>query len=158
VPGGAAQRKALIDRYRTGYSAVDIALAGITDAELDRQPAGGGWTPRMVVHHLADSETYSAIRLRRLVAEPNPAIPGYDEELWSRSLHYETRPIGPALALLAAVRGANLQLLEALTELEWERHGTHSEHGPYSVDDWLRIYSSHSHDHAEQIRRARTGR
>ncbi|MCD6058742.1 MAG: hypothetical protein K0Q89_2272, partial [Thermomicrobiales bacterium] len=31
----------------------------------------------------------------------------------------------------------------------------HSESGPYSVEDWLRIYSGHAHDHADQIRRAR---
>jgi hypothetical protein len=53
------------------------------------------------------------------------------------------------------VRAASLELLESLTPAEWERRGTHSESGPYSVDDWLRIYAAHSHDHAEQIRVAR---
>jgi hypothetical protein len=28
---------------------------------------------------------------------------------------------------------------------------------PYSVDEWLRTYANHSHDHADEIRRARRG-
>lgn len=146
-----------MESYRGGYAAVDVALAGITDADLDRPAGDGGWTARLVVHHLADSETNAYIRLRRLVAEDRPEIVGYNEELWSRRLHYD-RPIGPSLAVLGAVRLASLQLLEALTPDEWERTGTHSERGIYAVDDWLRIYARHSHEHAEQIRRARSGR
>jgi hypothetical protein len=46
---------------------------------------------------------------------------------------------------------------ERLTPAEWDRSGEHSESGPYSVDRWLRIYAEHSHDHADQIRRARRG-
>jgi hypothetical protein len=33
--------------------------------------------------------------------------------------------------------------------------GTYSESGAYTVEDWLRIYGVHAHDHADQIRRAR---
>lgn len=146
-----------MESYRSGYAAVDVALAGITDTDLDRPAGDGGWTARQVVHHLADSETNAYIRLRRLVAEERPEIVGYNEELWSRRLHYD-RPIGPSLAVLGAVRLASLQLLEALTPVDWERTGTHSERGIYAVDDWLRIYARHSHEHAEQIRRARSGR
>jgi hypothetical protein len=149
-----SDRAALLDRYRSGAQAVLDALARATDADLDRLPADGGWTPRMVVHHLADSEANAYIRLRRLVAEEAPLIVGYDEELWARRLHYE-RPIEPSLVVMAAVRTASLQLLESLAGAEWERSGRHSESGPYRLMDWLRTYADHPHDHADQIRRAR---
>ena len=151
------ERTTLIDRYRTGTADVEDALAGISDDELDRTPADPDeWTARQVAHHLADSEAMAYIRLRRLIAEDNPTITGYDEEEFARRLHYD-RPIEPSLAVLAGVRAASLQLLESLTDAEWQRTGTHSESGTYSVDDWLRIYAGHSHDHADQIRRARRG-
>ena len=151
------ERTALIDRYRTGAADVGAALAGITDEELDRSPAeADSWTARQVAHHLADSEAMAYIRLRRLIAEDQPLIAGYDEPEWARRLHYD-RPIAASLAVLAAVRTASLQLLESLTPDEWARSGTHSESGPYAVDDWLQIYADHSHDHAAQIRAARAG-
>ena len=149
------ERQHLIDRYATGIAAVDDALTGITDAELDRQPADG-WTAREVVHHLADSESMAYIRLRRVLAEDDPLIQGYDEPEWARRLHYE-RPIAPSLAVLGAVRTASLQLLQSLDDSEWSRTGTHSESGRYGVEGWLEIYASHPHDHADQIRRAREG-
>jgi hypothetical protein len=149
-----AERATLMETYRTGFDEARAALAGITEAQLDHRPADGGWTAREVVHHLADSEAMAYIRLRRLIAEDEPVIASYDEPEWARRLHYD-RPIEPSLAVLGAVRTASLQLLEQLTPAEWGRRGTHSESGPYGVDDWLRIYAAHSHDHANQIRAAR---
>ena len=149
-------RHDLLDRYRDGYSAVEQSLDGITDAELDHPGPEGGWSARQVAHHLADSEARAFVRLRRLIAEDEPVILGYDEPEYARRLHYD-RPIGSSLAVLRAVRAASLELLEALTPDEWERTGTHSESGSYSVEEWLRIYAGHSHDHATQIRAAREG-
>jgi len=149
------ERTTLIDRYRTGTADVEGALAGITDEELDRRPAGpDAWTAREVAHHLADSEAMAYIRLRRLLAEDEPLIAGYDEPEWARRLHYD-RPIASSIAVLAAVRAASLELLERLGEADWARTGTHSDSGPYGVETWLRIYAAHSHDHADQIRAAR---
>ena len=153
----AAERRTLIDRYRTGIDEVQRAIAGSPPVELDRRPAVGEWSAREVVHHLADSETMSTIRLRRLLAEDQPIIQAYDEAEFARRLHYD-RPVDESLAVFAAVRRSNLQLLDALTDDEWQRTGTHSEEGPYSVEAWLRIYAAHGHDHADQIRRARAGR
>jgi len=152
---GRVDRRERLERFRSGYEAVVDALAGATDADLDRRPPEG-WSARMVVHHLADSEATAYVRLRRLVAEESPTIGAYDEESFARRLHYE-RPIAPSLAVLRAVREASLQLLETLDPDEWGRAGTHTESGAYSVEDWLDIYARHPHDHAEQIRRARRG-
>ena len=150
-----SERQQLIEQYRTGAAEVDAALAGITDEELDRRPPEpDGWTARQVAHHLADSEAMSYTRLRRLIADEDPVIAGYDEPTWARRLHYD-RPIEPSVAVLRAVRAASLQLLESIDESEWGRTGTHTESGPYSVDGWLRIYARHPHEHAEQIRAAR---
>ena len=153
----ASERRALIDRYRDGVEEVDKALAGATAAELDRRPADNEWSAREVAHHLADSETMSTIRLRRLLAEDDPLMQAYDEAEFARRLHYD-RPIDLSLAVFAAVRASNTELLGTLTQAEWARSGTHSDDGPYSVERWLQIYADHGHDHADQIRRAREGR
>ncbi|MGI8925551.1 MAG: DinB family protein [Tepidiformaceae bacterium] len=151
-----SERASLLERYRDGYRAVEEALGGITEAELDERPADG-WTPREIVHHLADSEMTSAIRLRRLIAEDSPEIAGYDEAEFARRLHYGDRAIGASLAALRAARLTTAEIVERLTEEEWQRAGQHGESGRYSVEDWLQIYAAHGHDHAEQIRCARAG-
>ncbi|HVC75112.1 MAG TPA: DinB family protein [Candidatus Micrarchaeaceae archaeon] len=149
----AQERQALIRRYRDGHSAVVEALRGLDDEELDRT-ASEEWTPRMIAHHLADSEMTSAIRLRRLIAEDNPVIDGYDEAVFAKRLTSD-RPIEPSLEAMRWARESTAQILERLTEDDWQRAGTHSERGPYSVEDWLTIYANHGHDHAKQIERSR---
>ena len=148
-------RKKLIDQYKDGYRKVSEALAGATDAELDARPAPDKWSAREIAHHLADSEMTSAIRLRRLIAEERPRTDGYDEAEFARRLHYD-RPIQASLDAFKAARATTADILERMTEGEWERQGTHSESGPYSVDRWLEIYAAHAHTHAEQIRVARS--
>jgi DinB superfamily len=147
-------RQALIERYREGYRVVSEALDGITDAELDARPGPDKWTAREIVHHLADSEMTSAIRLRRLIAEDQPVIVGYDQEEFARKLYYD-RPIGASLEAFKAARLTSAEILQRLTDAEWTRTGTHSDSGPYGVQKWLEIYAEHAHGHADQIRRAR---
>lgn len=147
------ERSRMIERYRAGADAVMDAASSLTDAELDRAPDDGGWSARQVVHHLAESEIMSAVRLRRLLAEDGPAIHAYDEEEYARVLHYD-RPVGAALEAFRAARLLTAELLDRLGDDDWSRAGTHPEHGSYSVDDWLVIYADHAFDHVDQLRRA----
>ena len=149
----AEERARLLERYREGHRVVMDALEGITDEELDRS-ASGEWTPRQTAHHLADSEMMSAIRIRRLLTEDEPVIHGYDEATFARKLTSD-RPIEPSLEAMRWARETSAQLLERMTEADWGKAGTHTESGPYSVEDWLTIYAAHAHDHAAQIKRAR---
>ena len=91
-------RDRLIAAYKDGHRLVVDALAGATDAELAFVPGPGRWSARQVVHHLADSEMTSAIRLRMLIATPAPAIAGYDQDEFARRLYYD-RPVQPSLEI-----------------------------------------------------------
>ena len=148
------RRAALVAQYEAGPGVMRAVVDGLGDVELDHRPSDGGWTPREVVHHVADSEMTSAIRLRRLIAEDDPLIVGYDGDEFARRLHYADRPIEPALAAVEGARATTAQILRGLTEEEWARSGTHSESGRYGVEPWLEIYAVHCDDHADQIRAA----
>jgi hypothetical protein len=127
----AKQREQLIAQYRDGYRAVAEALLKITDEELD------------------------AMRLRLLLAEDRPAIKGFDQDEFARKLYYD-RPHESSLEAFRWARQTTAELLERLGPAEWMRQGTHSEIGPFGVEEWLKIYGPHAHRHARQIREART--
>lgn len=147
-------RNGLIARYRAGYGEVREALEGVTPGQLDRRGARG-WTARQVVHHLADSEWTSALRLRKLLAEPLPVLWAYPEAAWAKALFYDVRPIEPSLEAFRLARETTLAILEHVGEADWTREGWHSESGPYTPERWLEIYAAHAFEHAAQIRRAR---
>ena len=148
-------RRRLIDQYKDGYRVVTEALGGARGNELHASPAPGEWSVRDVVHHLADSEMISAARLRLLLASDHPTIFGYDQDEFARRLHYDTRSLHASLAAFQAARITTGEILERMSEEDWQREGTHSESGRYTVEQWLEISAAHAHGHAEQIRMAR---
>jgi len=147
------ERQALVAQYKAGYDEVARSLEGFPEAELSAHPIPGKWSAREIVQHLADSEMNSAIRLRKLLTEDDPQIQGYDQEDYAARLRYNERDIAPALEALRGARATTGQLLDAMTDADWSRAGTHSESGRYTAEDWLRIYAAHAHNHAAQIRR-----
>lgn len=149
------ERQALIEQYIDGYNEVVRNLQGIPADSLTAHPIEGKWSAAEIVHHLADSETTSGLRLRRLLAEDHPIILGYDQDIYATCLNYNRRNTAPALEAFRSARASVAQLFEFMSEEDWQREGTHSESGSYSVEDWLRIYAAHAHNHAAQIRRLR---
>jgi hypothetical protein len=130
-----------------------IALS-VPESQLDIH-VGEEWSSRQVIHHCADSEAQSYARLRRLVAEPNPVIQGYDEAMWAKdeTLGYTSLPVENSIAVFKAVRAASLDIIKRLSIEQLELTGTHTEAGEYSLKRWLETYTRHGNDHAEQIKR-----
>ena len=148
------QRQQLIDRYADGVQQVEQALDGFPERLHAERPFAGKWTAREIVHHLADSESTSAIRLRKLLVEEHALIQGYDQEAFAVKLRYNERPdLAPSLGAFRNARLTTLQLMKGMSDAEWERTGWHTESGVYTAERWLEIYAAHAHGHADQIRK-----
>ena len=149
------ERQELIATYAAGYDEVMEALNGFPAESLGTRLIPGKWTAREIVHHLGDSESFSAARIRKLLVEDNAVIHGYDQDEYANKLHYNERDMAPALDAFRLARETTMQLLGLMTEVDWQREGTHTESGRYTMEDWLKIYAAHAHNHAAQIRRLR---
>jgi len=149
------ERQQLIEQYAKGYDEVVAALEDFPAELLTHHPFAGKWSAREIVHHLADSESTSAQRLRKLVTEEFPVIQGYDQDRWAILLRYNLRDHAPALDAFRAARATTLQVLREMTDEDWESSGWHTEAGLYPATRWLEIYAVHAHNHAAQIVRLR---
>ena len=147
------ERDRLIAQYAAGYDEVVAALKDFPPGALTAHPLPGKWSAAEIVHHLADSETTSALRIRKLLVEDHAIIQGYDQELYAKKLRYNERDTTPSLEAFRAARATTAQLLPTLADADWAREGWHTESGRYSAETWLRIYAVHAHNHAAQIRR-----
>ena len=150
------ERNVLIARYSGGYEEVIDALKDFPAELLTSHPLPGKWSAREIVHHLADSESTSAIRLRRLLAEDRPVIQGYDQDQFAIRLKYNEREMQPSLEAFHSARATTTQILNLMTEADWTREGQHTESGRYTPEHWLQIYADHAHNHAAQTRRLRS--
>lgn len=146
-----AEREELIRKYEDGPSVLNAALSIVPEEAMRFRPTPRDWSVHEIVLHCGDSETVASSRVRMVAAEPEPLIVGYDQGQWAVRFDYHALPLNPALSAIAATRANTAALLRTLPDESWERAGRHTESGAYSAEDWLRIYSAHLHDHADQI-------
>lgn len=145
------EREQLIAQYAAGPARLKAALAKVPPEAMQFRPAPGEWSAHEIVVHCGDSESNGALRIRYLVAEPDPLIVGYDQAQWAITLDYHSLPLGPALLAVEAARANTVALLRRLPESAWSKIGRHTESGAYSASRWLEIYAIHLEEHAQQI-------
>jgi len=153
MPMSRGERVSLIEQYARGPARLREALAKAPAEALQWRPEPGRWSVHEVVVHCADSEANAALRIKYLIAEKEPLIVGYDQDAWARLFDYHAQSLEEALAAAAAARDRTVPLLRRMTDADWAKAGRHTESGPYSAEDWLRIYAGHLDGHARQIER-----
>lgn len=159
VPFTAAARAAALTVLAEAPARLRLAVAGLTDAQLDTPYRPGGWTARQVVHHVVDSHINAYLRTKFALSDAGTAIKPYPEAVWAEMADSRTAPVGLSLALLDALHERWLIVLRSVTADQWSQTIVHPERGPMTLDDVLAMYEWHSRHHTAHITalRAREG-
>jgi len=147
----------LVDEYGQGPQLLQQAVDAIPEEAREFHPAPGEWNVTELLWHMADSEMLGATRLYMIIAQPGSTLMSYDDDKWSRALHYGERDAGEALTLFRLIRQRNEDLLRHQTEAAFSQSVIHpdnpyTEFGDvYNLEKWLRIYTRHVGDHIKQL-------
>jgi len=144
-------------RFVAGPTLIRQAIDGLDPGTLNRRPPGEDWSIRDIIVHLSDAELWAAVRFRMVVAEEEPHFAAHDEERWKRRLHYLWRDPEAAVSMFQQVRYGTAELLQQCDRAAWGRTGIHAERGAMTLEDLLEYYAAHAEEHADQIRRWRSG-
>jgi hypothetical protein len=128
-------------------------VRGLDDAAWRRRPADGEWSILEVVAHVGDTDERALGRVRRMLTEDEPHIPGYDQEALAFDGCYNEKDPAEALDRFEAIRGEHIAVLEGLDEAGWRRTGIHSEQGPMDVQLYEAHVAGEDVDHLAQIAR-----
>jgi hypothetical protein len=145
----------LLERFRRGPELLAVAITGAAGPEFDFLPEPGKWSIRQIMAHVSDSELVGADRFRRVIAEDNPALIGFDQDAWAANLDYSRRKPSQALEMFRRIRAESYELLKDLPDQVFDRTGNHSERGSITLRQLLRIYAEHAENHAIQLRNIR---
>jgi hypothetical protein len=145
----------LLERYRRGPELLAVVLTGVFGEEEDFVPAPGKWSIRQVIAHIADSELVDAHRLRSVIAEDNPTLTGYDQDLWTQNLDYAQRKPKQSLESFRRQRAENYELLKHVPEASYARTGTHTGRGPMTLLELVEDGAQHAERHARQLQSIR---
>lgn len=131
-------------------NALEKAVSGLTDEQLDTPYREGGWTIRQIVHHLADSNINSYTRFKLAVTEENPTIKTWEQSNWA-FLEDTKMAVDVSIHLLEYLHLRWVKFLRSLTPSDLERTFIHPDGGEMSVAENVWNYSWHSLHHIAQI-------
>jgi len=147
--------RTLIDKYEAGGELLAKAIRGLTREDfLAIPPPGesiGKWTIQQVVIHLMDSDLIAADRMKRVIAEENPTLIGFDENKFVSNLFYEDQSPGEAVTIVTMNRKNVVKILRRLPDTAFDRAGVHNERGRQTLADLLKTYTNHLENHVKFI-------
>ena len=145
----------LIGNYLDGPQLLRKAVAGMTPEQLVARPIPGKWSTLEVVCHLADFEIVYADRIKRVIAENEPAFSSGDPDLFAARLAYHDRIAEDELLLIETVRKQIARILRTLKAEDFQRRGIHSEAGPLTLETLVQRITAHIPHHVQFIEETR---
>jgi DinB superfamily len=145
-----------IEQYGRGFSLLNAALAEVPREAWSYRPAPNEWSVHEIIVHMADSESMSALRARKLIAEPGSTLMGYDEANWADALNYKQQSAEAALEIIRLARQSTYELLKRQPDEVFTHSVIHPEYpdAPYTFEQWLNIYAHHIPNHIDQLKRS----
>ena len=148
----ASKRRLWLQQMAEMPQALAAAVSGLDERQLDTPSREGGWTPRQVVHHLADAHMNGFVRFKLALTEDAPPIKTYEEALWAETADAREAPVEVSLRLLAALHERWLILLWSLSEAQFaSRAFSHPDRGLMTIDKAIQLYAWHGIHHAGHI-------
>ncbi len=144
-------RSDLINQYEAGAEKLALAIRGLTREDLLATPIPGTWSIQQIVLHMLDSDLIATDRMKRVVAEDNPTLIGFDESRFATSLFYEEQSAEDAAKIFELNRKMFARVLRKLPEAAFDRQGTHNERGPLRLRELLETYVNHLEHHLKFI-------
>lgn len=145
----------VIEEYAAGAGKVAEAIAGLAKDDFLATPVKGTWSIGQIVCHLMDSDLIASDRMKRIIAEENPAIIGYNETAFAQRLHYDKLDPFTAADIFRKNRELTTVILRNLPDAAFARVGTHNERGSISLEEMVGIYVRHLEHHLGYLRHKR---
>lgn len=142
---------------RKSMGAVPVILRTLRDQfeaeSLTRRPSPGEWAAVEVIAHLADGEEWALRRVKRMLAEDDPALEPFDQAALAVERRYLGLDADDELARFERLRAEHLAILDGLDEAGWKRAGMHGEHGRMTVELYESHVAAEEVDHLAQLSR-----
>jgi hypothetical protein len=139
--------RTLIEQYEKGGDDLKIAVRGLDAKDARAFPVPGKWSIQQLVIHLLDSDLIMADRMKCVIAEENPKLMPFDENLFVKNLNYDEQSIEDVVAIFHLNRRNFARVLKKLPDSAFDRIGTHSERGPLKLSGILAGAVNHLKHH-----------
>ena len=148
-----------ITQFESGGALLRQSIAGLSKNDLLWIPPAdanvGLWSIQQILIHLQDADIIWTGRMKRIIAEDNPPIIGYDESKFAANLFYDKQDPDRAIQLFDLNRKQFTKVLRKLHDATFTRTGQHNERGPITLAQCIPLMVGHVTHHIEFIHKKR---
>jgi FMN phosphatase YigB (HAD superfamily) len=137
---------------RSTPAALHTLCTGLEADVWNTRPKPGEWCAAEILCHLRDVEVeVNQPRIRKLLGQSNPFIPGIDTDRWAEERQYVLQNGPRALQRFTYSRRRSLRLLDTVEAHDWKKSARHTIFGPITLEEIVNIMAAHDRLHICQI-------
>lgn len=130
---------------------LEALISGYTPEQLTTAYNAPEWTIAQNVHHLFDSHINSYVRMKLILVEDNPTLRPYEQDDFAALPDAKSGDISASLLGLRGLHARWAQMLDTVTDADWNKKGYHPENGDVTLGSQLDYYAAHCEAHLQQI-------
>jgi len=133
-------------------SAIAAEINASPDEVLAWHPAPGEWRAKECLGHALEAERRGFNdRIRTILAQGEPRLPGWDQQAVERERNDCARSASDLVAEFTTLRADSVGLVQGLSPADLERGGTHEVVGYVRVKDLVHEWMHHDRNHFRQL-------
>jgi hypothetical protein len=130
---------------------IAAVVAGWDTAQLRMPAAADGWSAAEILAHIRASDDILSPRCYAILVRDNPPLPGYDDRRWAEVAGYVNARFAPSLTTFRLRRQELVSTLSRIAPADWERPGTHEQHGTITLLDLAEMMVAHEEEHCTEL-------
>lgn len=131
---------------------LENSISNLDERQLNFPCRDGGWSPKQLIHHVADSHMNAYIRYKLVLTEDNPTIKTYNKAAWAGLSDTENVSVDVSLNLLYALHVRWHDLMKNMQVGDWQKTLFHPVYmQKITLWDLLKTYAWQGKHHAAHI-------
>ncbi|MFC4777955.1 DinB family protein [Paenibacillus sp. GCM10023252] len=145
-----------IEAYSYNYNRLVDAVRDTTEEQQHWKPSPDAWSVAEVIAHLVDHSIVVSFRIRDILAGTTVQLPAFNQDAWVSGQRVNEAKLADLLSFYEASLAYNAQLLDRLTEADWDKSGINFKGDTVTIADIVRTFTSHVDTHLKQIERTKS--
>lgn len=142
----------LVATLRATPAALSALSMNLHSSAYNQRPKPDEWSLTEILCHLRDVEQEVNLpRVRKVINEKDPFLPGMVTDPWAEEREYICQDGFLALGAFTHNRLQMLELLDRLTQEDWQRPARHAIFGPTQLNELVSINAGHDRLHVQQF-------
>lgn len=142
----------LLETMRTTPGILANLLEGLSEEQMARQPADGGWSIHQAITHFRDTQDVMAFRVNLMLEKDNPPLESLAIFEWAGKEQAKPATTREIFEAYLQSRQETITRLENIPLKAWWRTGQHQEFGPMTLRQQVSYFISHEITHLPQIK------